>query len=293
LEPKNEFCQHFSPKNLANPFTVQISNHISARLFPDCRPVCLETAPLQKGLALFLNGKELIEEGMGFGVPIAKYKDKTYFSGSAKTRMLTNNNNCTLVKSFVLNTISRKRIGEGSYINDKLYHFLHRAFELGYLNFQGLTKASNRVMELRKTLKVYTDFIRVKPRGTAVFKYSIRPNEIQVTANFSLLELDQCKEIIVLNEQGASFFRKYTDSSGTILLDRKIGAWARIEADEASFSDLTQELTFTLRNESSASFIRGWEKTRGRFSWAGLAYSLSPKTSTFCYSLRFSFGNYS
>ena len=288
MEPKNEFCQHFSTKNLGTPFTVQISNHISVRLFPDCRPNCLETTPLQKGLILLLNGKELVEEGMGFGVPIAKYKDKTYFSSSAKTWMQTNNNNCTLVKSFVLNTISRKRIGKGSYINDKLYHFLHRAFELGYMNFQGLIQASNRVMELRKTLKVYTDFVRVKPRGTVVFKYLFRPSEIQVIAKLSLLELDQCREILVLNEQGASFFRKYTDSSGTMLIDRKIGAWARIETDEASFSDLGKEITFTLRNKSSASLIRGWEKTRGRFSWAGLAYSLSPKTSTFCYSLRVS-----
>jgi len=272
------------------PFTVQIGDRISVRLYQDCRPTCLETAPLQKGLVLLLDGKELIEEGVGFGVPIAKYKDKTYFPGSAKTWIQNDKNHCILVKSFVLNTISRKRLGGGSYVNETLYHFLHRAFEIGYVNCQGLAQASNRIMELRKTLKVQTEFIRVKPRGTALFKYSCKPDEIQVTAELSLLELDECKEILILNEQGSTFFRRYADSAGLLLLDRKIGAWARIVAAEASFSDLKQELTFTVRNKSSAAFFRGWEKTRGRFSWAGLAYSLSPRNSTFCYSLRFTLG---
>jgi hypothetical protein len=145
-------------------------------------------------------------------------------------------------------------------------------------------------MELRNTLKVQTDFITVKPRGTAIFKYSCRPDEVQVTTELSMLELDRCEEILILNEQGSSFFRRYADSSGLLLFDRRIGAWARIVADEASFSDLKQELTFTVRNRSSAALFRGWEKTRGRFSWAGLAYSLSSRNSTFCYSLKFRLG---
>jgi hypothetical protein len=145
-------------------------------------------------------------------------------------------------------------------------------------------------MELRKTLKFQTEFIKVRPRGTAIFRYSFRPYEIQVTAELSLLELDKCKEILILNEQGSSFFRRYADSSGLLLFDRRIGGWAKVVADEASFSGLKQELAFTVRNKSSAALFRGWEKTRGRFSWAGLAFSLSPRNSTFCYSLRFSLG---
>jgi hypothetical protein len=290
LRQKNEIRHNYLPFGSLNPFTVQINPRLSMKLYRDCRPAYLETAPLQKGLVLLLDGRELIEEGVGFGVPVAKYKDKTYFSSSAKSWIETDQKQCILVKSFVLDTISRKRFEEGPYFNDKLYHLLHSVFELGYVNFTGLAQAFNRLMELRKKLGLKTEFIRVKPRGTAIFKYSYRPDEIQITAEISLLGVDQCKEILILNEQGSSFFRRYVDSSGLLLFGRKIGAWTKITADEAYFSNLKQTLTFSMKNNLSTPLFRGWEKTVDRFSWSGLAYSLPPRNSTICYSIKLKLG---
>ena len=51
-------------------------------------------------------------------------------------------------------------------------------------------------------------------------------------------------------------------------------ARAVVNAEEASLSDLDESLVFTLRRMKTAQLFRGWESTRGRFSWAGLSYSL-------------------
>ena len=67
-----------------NPITVSVDGHVSCRLYSDTRPHCLEIAPLQKGLVLVLNGKELIGEGVGFGAPVVVYRDRPYFSTSAE-----------------------------------------------------------------------------------------------------------------------------------------------------------------------------------------------------------------
>lgn len=262
LKRKHEILPPSSSYGLLNPFTFQLNDRLSVRLYQDSRPKCLETAPLQKGLVLLLDDKELIEEGVGFGVPVVKYKDKTYFSGTAKSWVHKDEECYTLVKSFVLDTISRKRFGRGAYVNDELYNFLHRVFELVYLNHYGLVPVLNKVMELRKTLNIQTEFIKVKPRGMITVMYSCRSEEVQIATELCLLELDRCKEILILNEQGSTFFRRYADSSGSVLFDRKIGAWTKVLANETFFSDEKQTLTFTLKQKKSGTLLRGWEKTK-------------------------------
>ena len=270
----------------SSPFTLPLGKRLSVRLYGDCRPNILEVAPLHKGLVLVIDGRELIEEGTGFGVPVVKYEDKTYFSSSAECWNLEDVDYPTLMKSFVLDTVSHKRIGKAAYINDRFYSFVHRLFERAYLAHKSLRPVFNMLMELRGTVKVQTEFVRVKPRGTVKVKYVCQPGNISIKIDLSDLEFAGCKEIVILNEQGSTFFREYLDSDGLRLFDEKIGPWEAVMAEEASLSDMRETLAFTLDRRNSSVLFRGWEKTRGRFSWAGLGYSLRSRILAFDYVIK-------
>ena len=246
----------------------------------------MEVAPLQKGLVLVLDGAELIEEGVGFGVPVVKYRNKTYFSSSACCSIYENGCGFSVTKLFVLDTISRMRVGKSSYVNDGSYRFFHKLFEKAYLSSKRFLPFFSKVMELRQVMGVQTRFIKVEPKGAIAVKFSIQPSSIEVQVDLSGLDKAGCEEILVLNEQGSTFFREYADSEGLRLFDAKIGAWAEVRAKDASLSHMTGSLEFGLEKRDGSLLFRGWEKTRGRFAWTGLSYSLPPQLSIFEYVIR-------
>jgi hypothetical protein len=257
---------------------VRLTDVLSVRLYPDCRPNHLETSPLHKGLVLMYRGRELIEEGVGFGVPVVKYADKTYFPGKAAVSF----DDSSLRKVYTLNMVSVKKLG-GGYIDDRLYYVLRKNFERLYLQkkFKGLF---NKVMEVRDALKVSTEFQVVKPRGTVTVIYRCQESRLDIHAGFEL-SLDGCREMLMLNEQGSSYFQKYTDSNGAALVGNQIGAWDRVDAGYASLKSIDGSLGFGVSSKPDAFLYRGFERTRKRFSWAGLSYSIKPCTPEFSYSI--------
>jgi hypothetical protein len=271
--------------SLQEPYTVPLTDRLSVRLYKDCRPSCLETAALQKGLVLLLNGKELIEEGVGFGVPVVKYADKTFFSSTAEVALERSGIGYTLTKAFTIDTVSMKKLGNSSYIDDKIYSSLRKTFQLLYLKHGRLNPLFNKVMEIRNLFNIKTEFLNVKPRGTIIVTYNCQPNKIDITADYADISLNQCQEVLLLNEQGSSIFQAYTDSSGKRLVGNKIGAWNRVVADTAALQSSKGQLGFSLQSIDGASLFRGYEHTRKRFSWAGLSYSLKPMDGAVRYSI--------
>ena len=270
----------------SKPVTISLTSLLSVRLYSDCRPSCLETAPLQKGLVLMVGNRELVEEGLGFGVPVVKYDDKTFFCSRAEVSQEHESEGCTLRKTFVLDTISCKKFGDASYINDNLYGWLRRVFELLYLKHKRLQPLFNTTMALRQVVQIKTDFLTVKSRGTIVVTYRCKPHSIGVEVDFSKINLGRCQELLVLNEQGSSTFQYYIDSAGLELRGRRIGAWAAVNAYEASLGSPRGMVSFKLQRVAGSELFRGWEQTRKRFSWAGLSYVIPPQKGTFRYSIR-------
>ena len=267
------------------PVTLQLTDRLSIRIYKDCRPNCLETGALQKGLVLLLDGRELIEEGVGFGVPIVKYEDKTFFSSTADVSIKKIGSDYTLTKVYTLDTVSLKKFGQSSYIDDDVYSPLRKTFQMLYLKHKKLTPFFNKAMELRELANIKTEFVTVKPRGTVTVTYNCQPTAINIKADFSGLKLKKCVEILVLNEQGASVFQRYVDSNGLTLLGNKIGAWETVAADHASLQSAGGEVSFSLKKHVGAKLFRGWEQTRKRFSWTGLSYSMRPNNGVFYYTI--------
>ena len=271
--------------NLQKPINIDLTDRLSVRLYKDCRPNCLETGALQKGLVLLLDGRELIEEGVGFGVPVVKYEDKTFFSSSAEVSIQKAGSDCTITKAYTLDTVSLKKFGRATYMDDAIYSPARKTFQKLYLKHKKLTPLFNKVMELRDLANIKTEFITVKPRGKVIINYHCQPTAINIQADFSRVLLNKCCEVLVLNEQGSSFFQKYADSNGLNLLGNKIGAWETVTADHASLQSTKGQISFSLQNDRDATLFRGWESTRKRFSWAGLSYSMRPNNGTFNYSI--------
>ena len=278
-------CYEIIEKADIEPITVQLTDRLSVRLYRDCRPSCLETGALQKGLVLLLDGMELIEEGVGFGVPVVKYEDKTFFSSKAEVSIRKTDSDCMLTKVYTLDTVSLKKFGSSSYIDDGLYSTLRKTFQRLYLKHKKLTPLFSKVMELRDLANIKTEFVTVKPRGTVTVNYLCQPDAIRVEADFSKVALNRCCEVLVLNEQGSSTFQRYVDSSGLNLLGNRIGAWENVTADKASLQSRNGCISFSLHNDGGATFFRGYEMARKRFSWAGLSYSMRPNNGIFDYSI--------
>ncbi len=251
------------------PVTVDLFGDLALRAYPDRRPENLEIAGIHKALILVRGGVELVEEGAGFGLPIAIFMDKTLFPGSATLKTIQLKPYLIIEKTYEMDTVSVKSLA-GARISDALYHPAHKVFSALYLSLGGLRHTFDKVMELRDAAGVKTTFRATEPRGRVNVRYTIRPDSVEVEAKS---ELDEgCGELIMLNEQGASTFRVCREADST-LIDDEIGAWGRIEASDATLSTLDGGLSFTVVRPVGAGFWRGRERVRRRLSWAGLSLS--------------------
>jgi len=91
------------PAALSAPLNPQVD----LRLYADLRPHIGKIASLQKGLVLEYQGKQLIEEGFGFGAPIIQVGDIAYLSRHAETALVQNERGVTLVKTFDIDVADR------------------------------------------------------------------------------------------------------------------------------------------------------------------------------------------
>ena len=269
-------------KTQTREYTIPISELLSFRLYSDTRPHHHYIAGLQKGLIFVYRGAELVGEGIGFGVPIVRFRDKTYFSGSSKIQIFQKDNCTIAVKKFALDTISDKRFRRVKMDTPAIRKLSMRLDELyqKHRHWRLLTIAN-----LSKRVGVQKRFVRTKPKGSVTVTYLIDPPLIHVKADFDLFQKETPQRIFVLNEQGSRFFRKYSDSHGKALSDKQIGAWEKAEAHWACISSKNGEVGFRLWKVKGAIMYRGREFLQDTFDWAGLDYEFDPQKTSLEYDI--------
>jgi hypothetical protein len=86
------------------PKVVFLSEGLAVRLYADTRPHTGKVARMQKGLILEVDGRELVEEGFGFGLPLVEVEGQAYLSRSASVRQADLSMGDTLVKLYAMDT---------------------------------------------------------------------------------------------------------------------------------------------------------------------------------------------
>ena len=270
------------------PHTHLISDTVALRVHSDTEPKNMKTAQLQKGLILLYKGTEVIGEGIGFGVPIVKYSDETVFSGSSSLRVRTLENFVEIRKEFIMDLVTRNTLRNFKLENTKIRTLLDGISALYKKQYQSHVNFARYILLMRSLLfkfGVKSTFLRSTSKGVVVVTYIIDRNRILVKLDLSLLDRNNLGKIFVLNEQGAHFFRTYSDSESLKLDDEAIGAWNEVTSQSAKITNAQDKIGFSLKNVEGTKLRRGRELIEGSLDWIGLDYELGAEYSQFEYEI--------
>lgn len=277
-----------SPYFVPLPNTHPISNAVALRVYSDTKPKNMKTAQLQKGLIFLYKGIEVIGEGIGFGVPIAKYLDETVFSGSSSITVRNLENITEIRKKFIMDLITRNTLRNFKLENPIIRSLLEYISTIYKKQYQSNVYFAQSILLMRSLLfkfGVKSTFIKRPSKGTIVVTYTINRNRILVKLDLSSLERTNLGKIFVLNEQGAHFFNTYSDSENLKLDDEAIGAWNDVTSQTAKITNKQDKIGFSLKTIEGTKLRRGRELIKDSLDWIGLDYELGAEYSQFEYEI--------
>ena len=263
-------------------YTVPVSRCLTLEVYSSTKPHNLKIASLQKGLIFVCNGTERIGEGAGFGFPVLVCPEETYFSSSATVSLSKTSKAITVRKEFAMDRTARNKFGNVRLENQQTRAFIRYLCSL-YQENRHFRFPFLMLKEFIVNMGVEAAFEETEPVGKMPVTYEIRGNAVTVQVDLSQIEAKHRKRVFILNEQSASFFRRYRDSQGTVLVDGQIGAWDNVNAEWACFTDAQGQVGFRLWQAKDAVFRRGRETMRDCLDFAGLDYEVNPDSESFEY----------
>lgn len=258
---------------------LPMNSRASLRVYADSRPHVLQTASLQKGIILVCNGRELVEEGLGIGVPVCRYRDSTHFSLSAETFVDQSEQDLTIIKVYNMNGVAGKRfrgvpIRRGRYLANLL-----RLLEKAYRGLRRFRVRASMPLDLLSLLGMRNEYLVSHSRGQILVSYSRSSTGLQVRADLRDIVAGGLQGVVFVNEQSGRLFNEYTDSNGTRLRDAEIEPWCMTSAKWADLHSREFGVGFRLHRPQGWCIVRGREVVKDRISWSGLdlVYEGAPK----------------
>jgi len=247
-----------------------LDSKVTLRVYADCRPHVFQTANLQKGVIIARNGIELVEEGLGIGVPVCRYSDGTRFSLSADTFVDDSDTNPTVVKIFDMNGIASKKFRESPIRRGSYLAGLLKLMEKGYRRVGRFRTVATLMLDVLSLLGMRNEYSESRSKGQITVTYCRSGRELRINATLDALSSEGLESIVFANEQGGRIFDKYSDSTGIELHERQIEPWQTTEAKWASLRSGMHDVGFRLHRPSGWLIVRGREVVRNRISWSGL-----------------------
>jgi hypothetical protein len=245
------------------------------------------TARLQKGLILLDHDQELDEEGVGFGVPVLKRGLHTIFPGAVRLTCLQNGSIWEIIARYELNLVEKIQKGKNDFVENRLVYLFKNLLAAMIRQVPGLrsplTTTSSKVREMLdwETTYVRSDF----SQGMEVI-YRVDGEKGSLTVEMNTGNLPpEITEVVVMNEQGARPFERYSDSSGIELQGDEIGCWDEVNAEKAWFESISHKTAFRLGPIIGVRLFRGRELVGSRLAWAGFGYSFPPSSQNIKYEI--------
>lgn len=237
------------------------------------------TSCLQKGWLMSCRGENLAEEAVGFGVPIIKRGLKSYFPGEIALESFQMTDTWMVKAIYTINLEEKIAMPGKSpltvkpvYLVKNLLAAVIRQFEPGRRYLTALSSSLRKWLGF-KTVYGISEFITKVEMN---YRIDSQKGEIDIQADFTGLTNQGVTEVVVMNEQGATYFDGYMDDSGLTLFGDEIGLWDEVITEQARFISSSHKLAFGLQRQPGTHLFRGREWTASRLAWSGFGHSIAP-----------------
>ena len=263
-------------------YAVSLSNSTALEVYSNTEPFILKIANLQKGLILVYNREKRVGEGTGFGCPVLIYPKETFFSGSSTVSVAQTTESIKIRKEFYMDRAARNKLGNVYLENQKARVFMRYLTDL-YQKHRRFRFLSLKEFFVR--MGVESTFVKTAAVGKVSVTYDINNCVINVKVDFHHLQKGRPKKVFVLNEQSASFFRKYSDAHHVSLVDKQIGAWEAVSSEWACLTHVQGQVGYRLWKVNGSVLRRGRETMENCLDWVGLDYEVDPESKIFEYKI--------